>query len=121
MPKIFNKIFYYILNYQVLKVGPIDSCYKTNLYYYHKTQGYQDQEVCRRDDSPDYSNLWKHTQVNQDKASTKMASGSGINGFYRPRSALARALYEKHRNDRYLEEYDHTEVRRSFVLTIISL
>lgn len=33
-----------------------------------------------------------------------------VNGLYRPRSALARALYEKQRNDRLLEEFDQTEV-----------
>ncbi|XP_075978914.1 protein-L-histidine N-pros-methyltransferase isoform X4 [Anticarsia gemmatalis] len=38
-----------------------------------------------------------------------MASGSGVNGFYRPRSALARALYEKQHNDRYLQELDQNE------------
>ncbi|XP_014362212.2 protein-L-histidine N-pros-methyltransferase isoform X1 [Papilio machaon] len=32
-----------------------------------------------------------------------------VNGLYRPRSALARALYEKQRNDRLLEEFDQTE------------
>lgn len=41
----------------------------------------------------------------------KMSSGSsGVNGFYRPRSALARALYEKQHNDRYLQELDQNEV-----------
>ncbi|CAF4866158.1 unnamed protein product [Pieris macdunnoughi] len=39
----------------------------------------------------------------------EMAS-SGLNGLYRPRSALARAMYEKHRNDRYLQEFDQNEV-----------
>lgn len=40
----------------------------------------------------------------------KMASGSGESGFFRPRSALARALYEKHRTDLHLEQIDKTEV-----------
>ncbi|XP_060802580.1 protein-L-histidine N-pros-methyltransferase isoform X2 [Amyelois transitella] len=31
------------------------------------------------------------------------------NGFYRPRSALARALQEKQRNDRHLQEFDQEE------------
>ncbi|XP_053606616.1 protein-L-histidine N-pros-methyltransferase isoform X2 [Plodia interpunctella] len=31
------------------------------------------------------------------------------NGFYRPRSALARALQEKQRNDRHLQEFDQDE------------
>lgn len=39
-----------------------------------------------------------------------MSSGSGSNGFYRPRSALARAMYEKQNNDRYLQEFDQNEV-----------
>lgn len=39
----------------------------------------------------------------------EMAS-SGLNGLYRPRSALARAMYEKQRNDRYLQEFDQNEV-----------
>ncbi|XP_038206173.1 methyltransferase-like protein 9 isoform X1 [Zerene cesonia] len=38
-----------------------------------------------------------------------MASNSGLNGLYRPRSALARAMYEKQRNDRYLQEFDQNE------------
>ncbi|OWR49527.1 putative sodium/solute symporter [Danaus plexippus plexippus] len=38
-----------------------------------------------------------------------MASNSGLNGLYRPRSALARALYEKQRNDRHLQEFDQHE------------
>ncbi|XP_026732120.1 methyltransferase-like protein 9 isoform X2 [Trichoplusia ni] len=38
-----------------------------------------------------------------------MSSGSGSNGFYRPRSALARAMYEKQNNDRYLQEFDQNE------------
>lgn len=40
----------------------------------------------------------------------RMTSGSGVNGFYRPRSALARAMYEKQHNDRYLQELDQNEV-----------
>ncbi|KAI5645494.1 DREV methyltransferase domain-containing protein [Phthorimaea operculella] len=38
-----------------------------------------------------------------------MASSSRLHGLYRPRSALARALYEKQINDRYLQEFDHNE------------
>ncbi|XP_049874753.1 protein-L-histidine N-pros-methyltransferase isoform X2 [Pectinophora gossypiella] len=38
-----------------------------------------------------------------------MASRSRFNGLYRPRSALARALYEKQINDRDLQEHDHNE------------
>ncbi|XP_047026930.1 protein-L-histidine N-pros-methyltransferase [Helicoverpa zea] len=38
-----------------------------------------------------------------------MTSNSGVNGFYRPRSALARAMYEKQHNDRYLQELDQNE------------
>ncbi|XP_072947157.1 protein-L-histidine N-pros-methyltransferase isoform X2 [Epargyreus clarus] len=38
-----------------------------------------------------------------------MAGGSGLNGLYRPRSALARALYEKQRNDRQLQQFDKNE------------
>lgn len=40
----------------------------------------------------------------------KMATGSRSYGLYRPRSGLARAIYEKHNNDRYLEEFDQNEV-----------
>ncbi|KAG7296217.1 hypothetical protein JYU34_021327 [Plutella xylostella] len=36
-------------------------------------------------------------------------TSSITNGFYRPRSALARAIYEKHRNDMHLEELDKNE------------
>ncbi|XP_037972278.2 protein-L-histidine N-pros-methyltransferase isoform X1 [Plutella xylostella] len=36
-------------------------------------------------------------------------TSSSMNGFYRPRSALARAIYEKHRNDMHLEELDKNE------------
>lgn len=39
----------------------------------------------------------------------KMTTNSELNTLYRPRSALARALYEKQRNDGQLRDFDKTE------------
>ncbi|CAH0694239.1 unnamed protein product [Spodoptera exigua] len=59
--------------------------------------------------SPKYSQAGVRVRgSNIDK--DKMTSGSGVNGFYRPRSALARAMYEKQHNDRYLQELDQNEL-----------
>lgn len=44
----------------------------------------------------------------------EMANNSTLNNFYRPRSALARALYEKQRNDGNLRDFDKTQVTYFF-------
>lgn len=51
-----------------------------------------------------------HLKESDKTATTNMASDSTSYGFYRPRSALARALYEKQSNDRYLQDFDQNEV-----------
>lgn len=102
------RLFYGLaLTQQLYKVQALD-CKKTDLYCYY-TKG--SQQFCQRDENSGFIKKWAYSLVDEPKCNNKMASSSELNGFYRPRSALARALYEKHRNDRHLEEYDHNEVR----------
>lgn len=75
---------------------------------------------CPRDDHPKLNKKgFKATLEGSNNNIENMASGSGVNGFYRPRSALARALYEKQHNDRYLQELDQNEVSCMFSLNKI--
>ncbi|XP_030026038.1 methyltransferase-like protein 9 isoform X2 [Manduca sexta] len=84
----------------------VHKCMKTDLFSYIK----EDQPYCRRYESPELiTNNWKPTLLQERYNKLKMASSSGSNGFYRPRSALARALYEKQSNDRLLQEFDQNE------------
>lgn len=74
--------------------------------------------VCLKDDF-DLEVLWNRPiQTPYKENIVEMASASGESGFFRPRSALARALYEKHRTDLHLEEIDKTEV--SFACLLFS-
>lgn len=102
-----RKIYGLALIHQVCEVQTPD-CKKTDLYCYY-TKG--SQQFCQRDENIGCAKTWSDSLITKHKSGNKMADGSELNGFYRPRSALARALYEKHRNDRHLEEYDHNEVR----------
>lgn len=61
------------------------------------------EDICPKQKHYSYKNLRLSLVENQ-----KMA----VNGLYRPRSALARAIYEKQRNDRLLEEFDQTKVTK---------
>lgn len=83
-------------------------CTKIDFYCYY-IKGCHD--ICKRDET---IRKTRHLEDNltEDCGYTKeMASSSSLDGLYRPRSALARALYEKQRNDRRLQEYDHSEVK----------
>ncbi|XP_022829872.1 methyltransferase-like protein 9 isoform X1 [Spodoptera litura] len=85
----------------------VEAEYKSHLSCYHT-------KVCQQSSSRDgISNLSpKYLQAGVEVRGSnvdKMTSGSGVNGFYRPRSALARAMYEKQHNDRYLQELDQNE------------
>ncbi|KAJ0178396.1 hypothetical protein K1T71_006219 [Dendrolimus kikuchii] len=66
------------------------------------------QLYCPRHENTNYSRSEKpNFKQTVDNNLNIMAASS--NGFYRPRSALARALYEKHNNDRYLQEFDQNQ------------
>lgn len=67
------------------------------------------QLVCPKDDLSKLNKVSEPAHSRYIKVD-EMASSSRVNGFYRPRSALARALYEKQHNDRYLQELDQNEV-----------
>lgn len=75
-------------------------------FYYHYIKDYE--FVCPRHDLPTL-NKRVFKPLERSNNNIEMASGSRANGFYRPRSALARALYEKQHNDRFLQELDHNE------------
>lgn len=80
--------------------------------YYSKVK-----QQCHKDER--FINAVYYTENQErDKYCEDMANNNGLNGLYRPRSALARALYEKQRNDRHLQEYDQNEVREHYILII---
>lgn len=104
MPIAFKIVSYSILIYHILYVN---AQYKSDLpcYYIKDCKLF-----CPKDDLPSLDKrVFKPTFERTDNKVDKMASGSGVNGFYRPRSALARALYDKQHNDRYLQELDQNE------------
>lgn len=58
--------------------------------------------------------IWNETVKDSSQDNYKeMENTFGLNGLYRPRSALARALYEKQRNDGHLRDIDKNEVRKT--------
>ncbi|XP_023936413.1 protein-L-histidine N-pros-methyltransferase isoform X2 [Bicyclus anynana] len=65
--------------------------------------------ICRRHGYTELNESILDIPVSIPYEDEDMASNSGLNGLYRPRSALARALYEKQRNDRHLQEFDQNE------------
>lgn len=79
---------------------------KSDFLFYTKER----QLFCSTQNTQLKTRYWKTSLSETAKNTGNMASGSGSNGFYRPRSALARALYEKQSNDRHLQELDHNEV-----------
>lgn len=78
----------------------------TDLYCYYRKDC---KEICWRDEHIPPRLLTNPAPQSLSKTLIEMTSSS-TNGFYRPRSALARAIYEKHRNDMHLEELDKNEV-----------
>lgn len=88
----------------------LGSCIKVDFYCYYVKEC---QDICERDETIRNTRHLEDNFIKRSRYTTEMASSSGLDGLYRPRSALARALYEKQRNDRRLQEYDHSEVRKS--------
>lgn len=84
----------------------LESCVKKYFYY---VKGCHD--ICKRDEPIQNTRHLEDNLIDRSKYTKEMASSSSLDGLYRPRSALARALYEKQRNDRRLQEHDHSEVR----------
>ncbi|KAI8426505.1 hypothetical protein MSG28_005319 [Choristoneura fumiferana] len=68
-------------------------------------------QQCHKDEKFVNADYCTENQERDSKYFEDMANNNGLNGLYRPRSALARALYEKQRNDRQLQEYDQNEMR----------
>ncbi|XP_073947520.1 protein-L-histidine N-pros-methyltransferase isoform X2 [Choristoneura fumiferana] len=66
-------------------------------------------QQCHKDEKFVNADYCTENQERDSKYFEDMANNNGLNGLYRPRSALARALYEKQRNDRQLQEYDQNE------------
>ncbi|CAH2237891.1 jg16694 [Pararge aegeria aegeria] len=66
-------------------------------------------QICRRHGYTELNESDLDISVTNSYEDEDMASNSGLNGLYRPRSALARALYEKQQNDRHLQEFDQNE------------
>lgn len=64
--------------------------------------------VCQKEGNGINTKYWRSQLTGGNKDTVNMASGSS--SFYRPRSAMARALYEKQNSDRYLQEFDKNEV-----------
>lgn len=97
----------------VVRTG--NTCARTDFYCYYIKEYHPN---CPREDSNEliFKKVWTTTLKEESSSSHKMAS----NGVYRPRSALARAFYEKQRNDRHLQEFDKNEVSYLINKTLIS-
>lgn len=83
------------------------TCAKPDLYSYYNKEY---EQLCRRHGYTELNEADLDISVSNTNEDEDMASNSGLNGLYRPRSALARALYEKQWNDRQLQELDKNEV-----------
>ncbi|KAJ8713372.1 hypothetical protein PYW07_013742 [Mythimna separata] len=100
----FRLLCYTVFIWQVLSAN---SGYKSHLFCYYMKDCQQDPP---RDGNIRLDPRFMQAAVQARGSDVdKMTSGSGVNGFYRPRSALARAMYEKQHNDRYLQELDQNE------------
>lgn len=86
----------------------LGSCVKKDFYCYY-IKGCHG--ICKRDEPVRNTRHLEDNLIQRSGFIKEMASSSSLDGLYRPRSALARALYEKQRNDRRLQEHDHSEVR----------
>lgn len=102
-------VFYYLdVTFDISVAAKLGSCIKIEFYCYY-VKGCND--ICKRDETIRNTRPLDENFIERSGYTKEMASSSSLDGLYRPRSALARALYEKQRNDRRLQEYDHTEVR----------
>ncbi|XP_032520613.2 protein-L-histidine N-pros-methyltransferase isoform X1 [Danaus plexippus] len=97
---------YFALICEVVLLNPLYTCpkyYITSFYYK------ENHNICAKHGII-HLNTKRSKLISSDLPNDEdMASNSGLNGLYRPRSALARALYEKQRNDRHLQEFDQHE------------
>lgn len=102
-------ILYYLdVTFNISIAATFGSCLKVDFYCYY-VKGCQD--FCARDETNRNTRHLEDNFIKRSRYTKEMASRSSLDGLYRPRSALARALYEKQRNDRRLQEHDHSEVR----------
>lgn len=86
----------------VISKKNLNTCQQANLLYYAK-----ERLICHNEGNAN-TKYWRAQLTEGNEDTVNMASGSS--SFYRPRSAMARALYEKQSNDRYLQEFDKNEV-----------
>lgn len=103
---------YFALICEVVLLNPLYTCpkyYITSFYYK------ENHNICAKHGII-HLNTKRSKLISSDLPNDEdMASNSGLNGLYRPRSALARALYEKQRNDRHLQEFDQHEVSQLYL------
>jgi hypothetical protein len=105
---VFVKILSYIVVFLIIQyVKATNTCTKTDLRCYY-TKVCQTKYGKHKKHELLSSKIQKNSTLSEKNIKEDMAS----NTFYRPRSALARALYEKQRNDRNLQEFDKNEVSR---------
>ncbi|XP_050351886.1 protein-L-histidine N-pros-methyltransferase isoform X1 [Nymphalis io] len=102
---IFWLTIYITLVYRVYLLQNCYTCLKLDIYSYC-TKEYQ--QICLRHECNDINEIPRITHI-KELDNEEMANHWALNGLYRPRSALARALYEKQRNDRHLQEFDQHE------------
>lgn len=90
---------------QIISKRNLDSCQQVDfINYAKKSHPFSQKERNGLIDT----NYWRPQLTEGNGGIPNMASASS--SFYRPRSAMARALYEKQSNDLYLQEFDKTEV-----------
>ena len=101
-------ITYYYLFYHVTSLQTCNKCFKSDLHSYYIKEY---QQICLINGYYDINSHPSKISPPNKIENEDMANNSGLHRFYRPRSALARALYEKQRNDNQLEELDKNQVR----------
>lgn len=95
---------------QVLSFKLEPTCLKIDLLCYYAKESQLNCSNQRNEVETDYNLRKLPSKEPHEISPREMATGSRSYGLYRPRSGLARALYEKHNSDRYLEEFDQNEV-----------
>lgn len=82
------------------------TCHKSYVFCYYLKDF---EHFCKEDlHIPESSDTVSNLETNN--INEKFSKIMELNGLYRPRSALARALYEKQRNDGHLRDFDKHEV-----------
>lgn len=100
----FRLVCYIVLTCHILSAK---AQYKSDLYCYYMKDC---QQYCPRDGISKLDRRFLKSAVEASDGNVDDMTSGAVNGFYRPRSALARAMYEKQHNDRYLRELDQNEV-----------